>query len=149
MSECNILIDRLKSGQTERIDEHLNAEFLGPDEAELKFGSVVDVKGEAYLTDDHLIIHLKAATKFTMPCSICNQMTETDLKIDHFYQAVPIEEIPSAVFNYQDLLRESLLIELPGTIECNAGKCPEREIIETYMGSKEKTNLPFADLDKN
>lgn len=149
MSACNILIDRLKSGQTEKIDQKLDSEFLGPDEAELKFPTPVTVNGEAYLTDDHLIIHLKAETAVLMPCSICNQMIEADLKINNFYQAVPIEEISSAIFDYQDLLREALLLELPRTVECNGGKCPDREVLKPYMHAEDKTNFPFADLDNN
>lgn len=148
MSDCKLLIDRLKNGQTEKIDQKLAGAFLGPDEEELKFSFPVKVKGEAYLTDDHLIVHLKAETRVLMPCSICNQMIDSDLKVDHFYQAVPVEEIPSAIYDYQDLLREALLLELPRTVECNSGKCPERETMAPYMRHVEDTNFPFADIEK-
>ncbi|EKE08447.1 MAG: hypothetical protein ACD_17C00162G0002 [uncultured bacterium] len=150
MSACDILIDRLKNGAVEKIAQELDSSLLGPDEEDLKFSFPVNVLGEAYLTDDHLIIHLKVETKIFMPCAICNQMVSADLKVDHLYQAIPIEEIPSAVFDYKQLLREALLLELPKTVECNQGKCPERELVEPYLRKDwDKVNFPFADMDKN
>lgn len=149
MSAFKILIDRLKSGQTEKIDWKADPQFLGPDESELKFKNEVRVKGEVYLTDTHLIIHLKAATQALMPCSICNEMIEIDLKADNFYHTEPIEEIKSAIFDYSEALREALLIELPRTVECNGGKCRERDSISPFIKSeRDRTHFPFADMDK-
>ena len=147
MSECKLLIDRLKKGQTEKIDQTLERAFLGPDEKELKFSFAVKAKGEAYLTDDHLIIRLKASTKVLMPCSICNEMIESDLNVDHFYHAVPVEEIECAIFDYQEFLREALLLELPQTVECNDGNCPERATMAPYIRSSDDANFPFKDID--
>src|SRR5882724_994543 len=97
MSEpFNILIDRLKGGHTQKIEEAFDGSVLGPDEADLRFKGKVIVKGEVYLTDSHLIIHLKAQTQVAMPCSVCNQMIDTELKVDNFYHTEPIEEIRSA-----------------------------------------------------
>ncbi len=128
MSTFKILIDRLKGGQTQKIEEMADPAFLGPDEPELRFQAKVSVKGEAYLAEADLIIHLKARTKIQMPCAVCNKMIEVHLQVDNFYHAEPIEEIPSAVFDYSEALREALLIELPRTVECNGGTCPERPI---------------------
>ena len=151
MLAFKILIDRLKGGHTLKIEEALDPSFLGPEEPELLFKTKVTVKGETYLTDDHLIIHLKAHTKVLIPCAICNQMTEKDLDIDYFYYTEPIEEIRGAVFDYSEALREALLIELPRTVECNGGKCPERAIIAPFLRAEARTDktthLPFADLD--
>ncbi len=148
----NILIDRLKGGHSQKIEEGLDPAILGPEEPELRFKGKVNVKGEAYLTDAHLIIHLKADTQIAMPCAVCNQMIDFEIKVDNFYHTEPIEEIPSAVFNYGEALREALLIELPRTVECNGGKCPERALIEPFMRSEARTekttHFPFADMDK-
>lgn len=146
-----ILIDRLKGGHSQKIEEAFDPAFLGLDEPDLRFPTQVIVKGEAYLTDDHLIIHLKAQAKASMPCSVCNQMIDTELKVDNFYHTEPIEEIRSASFNYSDALREALLIELPKTVECNRGNCPERATITPYLRSEKRTekttHFPFADMD--
>ncbi len=151
MSAFKILIDRLKGGHTQKIEEDFDPSFLGPDEPDLRFPKKVRVKGEAYVTDAHLIIHLKAETQVSMPCAICNQMIGADLKVDSFYHTEPIEEIPSAVFDPSEALREALLIELPKTVECNGGNCPERATMAPYLrpeARKEKTTyFPFADLN--
>jgi uncharacterized metal-binding protein YceD (DUF177 family) len=151
-SAFKILIDRLKGGLTQKIEEGLAPGFLGSDEPELQFRSKVHVKGEAYLTDEHLVIHLKAHTKIFMPCAICNQMIEVPLEVDNFYHTQPIEEIPSAVFDYSEALREALLIELPKIVECNSGSCPARENLQPFLRSQQRsentTYFPFADMDK-
>lgn len=146
-----ILIDRLKGGQSQKIEGAFNPEFLGADEPDLRFTSKVTVKGEAYLTDGHLIVHLKASTKVAMPCAVCNQMIETELKVENFYHTEPVEEIRGAKFDYSEALREALLIELPRTVECNQGKCPERASMASYLRSEKRadktTYFPFADMD--
>lgn len=149
MSAFEILIDRLKGGQIQKIDLQADPTFLGADEAELKFSSKVVANGETYLTDEHLIIHLKATTNVHMPCSVCNEMTQIKLKVENFYHTEPIEEIKSAIFDFSDALREALLIELPRTVECNGGKCSGRTLMTLYLKShKERTHFPFADMDK-
>ena len=146
-----ILIDRLKGGLSQKIEEALDPSFLGPSEPELRFTSKVKVKGEAYVTDSHLIVHLKASTKVSMPCAVCNQMIDVGLRSDDFYHTESLEEIRGAVFDYSEALREALLIELPKTVECNGGKCPEREVIEPFLKpparSDRTTHCPFADID--
>lgn len=146
-----ICIDRLSSGKTEKIEGVINSSFLGVMEKELQFPSPVVLSGEAYLADDHLIIHLNASTKARMPCAICNEMIETDLTVDHFYHAEAIEDIKGAVFDYSEPLREAILIELPRYIECRSGNCPERKAIAPYLRKSDKSDgesqFPFAGLD--
>jgi uncharacterized metal-binding protein YceD (DUF177 family) len=148
MSPFIILIDRLRGGQTQAINESLPPDVLGPNEPELVFAFPVQVKGEAYLTDDHLIIHLAARTKISMPCAICNKMIDQELKVDNFYHTEPLENIRSASFDFSEALREALLIELPRTVECNGGNCPDRDSIKPFLKeSREETYHPFADIE--
>lgn len=146
-----IWIDRLGEGNVQKIDGSFDPAFLEIEEKELQFRVPVRVVGEAYLADQHLIIHLRAQTKATLPCAICNQMIDMDLKVENFYHSEAITEIPSAVFDLSAPLREALLIELPHYLECNGGNCPERANLAPYLRSTPKTdskniNLPFADL---
>ncbi|MCC6127797.1 MAG: hypothetical protein IT584_01160, partial [Chlamydiae bacterium] len=142
-----------RGGLTEAIDAALDPSFLDVQEAELLFPSPVLLKGEVYLTDEHLIIHLKASTKTVRPCAICNEATTTDLCVSNFYHTEMIQDIPSAVFDFREVLREALLIELPLVVECSSGKCPERKSIAPFMKSKERsentTYFPFTDLDQS
>ncbi len=149
--ECLIWIDRLKNGQTQKINESLNPSFLKIEEDDLKFTSPVPVQGEAYLSNEELIIRLKASTQAMMPCIICNKLITIDLVLDGFYHVQPTNEIPGAIFDYQELLREALLLELPRYVECNQGKCPDRPSIAPYLHSnkqqKQEIHFPFSDLD--
>ncbi len=146
-----IWIDRLGEGQTQKIDGSFEPSFLEIDEKELQFRAPVRVVGEAYLADQHLVIHLKASTLATLPCAICNQMVEAELKVDNFYHSEPVAEIQGAVFDFGGPLREALLIELPHYFECSNGKCPERATLAAYMRAPAKketkdTHFPFKDL---
>lgn len=147
-SPFQIWIDRLKNGQTQTITESFPSDFLDIQEEELKMHSPVHVVGEAYLTESELILHFNASTKLKMPCAICNEMIEVDLSIKDCYHAVPVNEIPSGIYDYKEDLRESLLIEVPQYVECNQGNCPERKIIAPYMHKKQKetSNFPFSNL---
>ncbi len=153
MEEFKIYIDRLKSGQTARVEGLFDPAFLEIEEAELQFHTPVQVRGEAYVTDDHLIIHLSASTTAEMPCAICNQMIQTRLTAKDFYHTEPLREIPSAIFDFSIPLREALLIEVPRTVECNQGHCASREMLKPYMRAEkkpEKTDyFPFSNIDLN
>lgn len=149
MSVFAIFIDRLRGGQTYKIELKVEPAFLGPDEPELKFDTPVQIKGEAYLTDDHLILHCKAHTAVRMPCAVCNEMIEVKLEAKEVYHTEPIGEIKSAVFDFSEVLREALLIELPRTAECNLGKCKERGLMTPYMKAQERTHCPFANMEKD
>jgi uncharacterized metal-binding protein YceD (DUF177 family) len=153
MEEFKIYIDRLKGGQTAQIEGSFDPSFLEIQEPELRFHTPVKVQGEAYLTDDHLVLHMTASTIAEMPCAICNEMIRTKLAIKDFYHTEGLSEIPSAVFDISAPLREALLIELPRTVECNEGHCPSREVLKPFMRPEkgpEKTDyFPFSNIDLN
>jgi hypothetical protein len=153
MSSFQIFIDRLKGGEVLKIKESLDPSFLGVDEPDLRFAFPVAVRGKAYLTDSDLILQLDVQTDFLIPCTVCNEMIQSKLKVDNFYHAVPVEEIRGAVFDYTEALREALLIDVPKYMECNNGKCAERATLAPYMkktavSEEKKSHFPFADLDK-
>lgn len=152
MSEpFKIYIDRLKGGAVEKIDARLDPSFLDVNEPELSFSAPVHVKGEVYLTDEHLVIHLQAITVAMRPCAICNKIIQTELSVNNFYHTEEVQEIRSAIFDYSETLREALLVELPLVVECSGGKCPEREALAPYIRAKDRvenpTYLPFTDID--
>ncbi len=146
-----IWIDRLKSGQSQTINESLPPDFLDLErEEELRTETPVLVKGKAYLTDSELILHLDASTKVMMPCAVCNKMTQIELAIENFYHTHPLEEIPSGTYDFRTPLREALIIELPKYVECNKGKCPSRKEIDPYLKGKSKDDnihFPFSNLE--
>lgn len=150
MKELTIYIDRLKDGHTEKIQEIIDSSFLDIEEEELFFPSNVSVHGDAYLADDHLILHLKAKTEAKIPCSICNELFPYPIDID-FYHTVPLNELDNPIFDYSSTLRDSILLQVPPFAECHGGCCPERNFIHQFL-KKEITpqdshvQFPFSDL---
>ncbi len=146
-----VYIDRLKSGEVQKIEGSFVPSFLELDEDELHFKAPIELRGEAYIAEDHLVIHLHAKTFIEMPCAVCNEMIQVPLTSGNFYHTEPLADIPSALYDFGLAVREALLIELPRTAECNGGKCPARETIAPYMRSEKKgdttTHFPFADFD--
>lgn len=150
-----IYVDRLKDGQTLKIEEKSSPEFLDIHEEELSFTDPVSISGKAYLAEDHLVLQLDIRTQFVMPCSICNEKVTLPIEIKNFYHVEPIAEITSHIFDFTELLREDILLQVPPFVECHEGRCPERGTISPYLKKEEKTpsskkndhvHYPFADL---
>ncbi len=128
-----IYVRRLKEGQTEKIVENLSPDFMGVSEAELAFKVPVVIEGEASVADDVLVLRLHIETEATMPCSICNQNVQVKISIPDLCHTEEIANIKSSVFDYQEVVREAILLELPFIAECNHGDCPERATMAKYI----------------
>lgn len=158
MEKFKIYIDRLKNGHTEKFTETVPSTFLKVEEKELSFPESIQVKGEAYLAEDHLVVHLSIRTAATLPCSICNASVSIPIAIADAYSGVPLSDIDSAIYDLTEEIRESILLQIPFFAECNQGKCPEREHIQEFLHpdpsakqlrlDSHAIHFPFADLDK-
>lgn len=144
---CEIFIDRLRRGEVEEIQLTLPPSFLGVEEENFRYLEDLKVKGEAYLADEMLIFSLAIRCEAEMPCSICNEWARFNIEVANFYHAVPTSEIKGAVFQYGDLVRESLLLETPHFVECHEGKCPRRKDVAKYL-QEDEGYRPFTDLIK-
>lgn len=135
-AQFEVYVDRLKGGAVQKILGPFDPSFLEVEEAELQFPFSVEVEGEAYVSEDHLVLHLNASVRAKMPCSVCNQMIETELKAENYYHTELLSEIEGAVFSLKETLREALLIELPHYVECKNGNCPERATLTPFLRTK-------------
>lgn len=150
-----IYVEQLREGTTREIKERLSPDFLEIKEKELSFSRPVVVKGQAYLADEMLILHLDIEVIATIPCAICNDQADVDIAIKGFYHAVPLEEIKGAIYDFREILRETILLEVPILTECHEGKCPQRKSLEKYFKKQstpeskgdEDGYRPFASLD--
>src|ERR1700722_6212838 len=131
-----IFVRRLKDGHYETIKESLSPEFLDIHEADLAFESPVICVGTATVADEMLLLQLAIETEATMRCAICNRDVQVKISITDFYVTKRLSEIKSGVFNYQEVLREGILLELPYSAECNGGDCPERVSLAKYFTKK-------------
>lgn len=148
-----IYIEQLREGREEKIHEKLPPDFLEIEEKGLVFNQLVELEGVAYLADRELILHWEIKTEAVLLCSICNDPVRVPLHIMNFYYSEPLAEIKSGVYNFKNLLRETILLEVPAFAECE-GNCPKRKQFERYL--KEPSNRPadqkegyqpFADFD--
>lgn len=145
--DFDIYIDRLTDGKTQEISQEISPSFIDVCEEELKFQVPVHIEGEAHVAQDTLVLRLSIETQATMPCSICNQEMQIKIEISDSYFSEEIASIAHGVFNYKALLRESILLEVPLTAECD-GSCKERENMAHLLKNKQNKDqiYPFADL---
>lgn len=146
-----IYIDQLRHGEVEEISENLSPDFIGINEEDLAFSSPVDIKGEAYLADNELILRLNIETSAIIPCSICNEKVVVGIKLKDFYHSEPVSKIKSGIFNFSEVLRDAILLETPKFTECNEGKCSGRQEMKKYFkepGTKDEEEgyKPFENL---
>jgi len=127
-----IPIDRLKDGVTETISEMVPPDFLTVDDANLLFKDPVELKGQAYLAQDHLILTLDAKSNYIAICKICNEQSSFPLDLESLYITEDIQNIPSKVYNFKENLRSAILLEIPMYHECN-GNCSKREELKQYL----------------
>ncbi len=146
-----IVLDRLKGDKKEKIEGVFPLSLLEKKEADISTQDEVEVKAEAYLTSELLVIHLNAKVKVWLPCTVCNEPTEKEIEVKNFYQTYPIEEIKNRIFDIRPVIREALLLEFPSFLECNSGNCPERKNIKPFLkkasSKKEGGHFPFSNLD--
>lgn len=128
-----IFVDRLASGKVLVLEEMVSSDFLDVGSADLLFEEEVFIKGECYLTNDALVLHVDIAAQARIPCSICNESVAVDIPIRGFYHLEPLKKITKGFFNMREIVRESVLLETPKFVECNNGNCPKRKTIAKYM----------------
>lgn len=146
-AELKIFTEQLRPGLKKTINLSVDPTFLDIQENELKFEAPVQIKGEVYTTESHLILHLSCSTDVKIPCAICNELFTFPLVASEIYATEVLEELPSTVFDFSDLLRAELLLLLPPFAECHEGNCPERVHISPFLRKKEpKEHHPFSEL---
>ena len=152
--EFKIFVDQLRDGHEKLIQESLSPKFMDVRENDLEFKKNIELNGTAYTADSELILNWNIEAEALVACAICNEKVPVAIQIDNFYHTEPLAEIKGAVFNFKDLLREIILLEVPAFAECNQGKCPKRQEVSKFI--KEPTQdqtdeedgyHPFADLD--
>lgn len=149
-----IYIEQLRDGHSEKIEERFAPDFLDVKEEDLSFSDNVDLKGEAYLAENDLVLHFDIHTYATLPCTICNSEVKVPIELKNFYHTVPAEELKTGIYNFQEMLRENILLTTPLFAECNEGQCPERKELKRFFrdndssdkNSEDEGYHPFANL---
>lgn len=128
-----VYVERLKEGGEESLSGSYAPTFLNIEEEGLSFLDPVELLGKAYVMGDHLLLSLAIKTQATMPCLLCNSPMRLPLSIAKFHHAEALAEIRSGIFDFTELVREAILLEVPIVTECNGGNCPEREAASLFF----------------
>jgi uncharacterized metal-binding protein YceD (DUF177 family) len=141
----SLSLESLAKGDTVSLSFQAPPDFLGIHENELVFKEPIDVEGSAYLASQTLILQLSAKTTAFMPCAICNTMTSFPLSVQNYMFTEEAKNLCSP-FDFSEILREALLMELPFFVECK-GNCPERATVKSFIKKEQQeTYFPFSDL---
>jgi uncharacterized metal-binding protein YceD (DUF177 family) len=148
-----IYVDQLRDGKVERIERDFPSEVMDVEDSDLRFEKNIRVQGEAYQSEDSLVLHLDLETEGLIPCSICNEPVAVPIEAKGVYQVISIEDIKGHIYDTRDVVRENILINTPAFAECNGGRCSERASLAKYLKSQETANQeleeghqPFKDL---
>lgn len=132
-----IYIERLRE-KPERHSLTVSPDFLEVHEPFLQFPYPIELKIYHYLADQVLICEWQIKAKFSTICSICAEPCEGVIAIDSYSHAEELANIPQSVFNFKDLLRDTILLHIPQYIECCGGNCPKREAMFAYLVKEKK-----------
>ena len=145
----SVFVDRLREGQVEEINCSCPPEFLSLEEKELRPCSEISVFGSAQVIDQQLLLQLTATVLIEMPCSVCNELCQTEVRVEDFALTESCDQIRAGIYRYANNLREAILLEIPQFAECSEGHCPSRAEIANYTAShspQETGQNPFANL---
>lgn len=145
-----LYVDRLQDGKRESVAFTVSSDFLDIEEPELSYTGKVAVTSEAYLAGHELVMDLTVEAQAIIPCAICNSPLQIPVVVSHLYHVVPLTEIKGGVYNFQDAVREAVILESPRYGECG-GDCPGRKELARYLHQEkpskdEEGTFPFANL---
>ncbi len=146
--KLKIYVERIREGNIETIDEKLPPDFMENKEQDVSFKSPIEVAGEAYVTDDFLLIRMSIKTEAVLTCALCNEQFCFPIDIEDMIQEEPLEEIKDGVYDLLPLIRETIFLEIPFYPQCGITACTRRKEIEPYLKKERpaEENSPFKDL---
>lgn len=147
-----IYIDRLKKGNEEKISFMIPPSFMEIDEEQLKFIDPIAVFGKAYLTEEHLVLHLTIQTSAQMPCKMCNIEKAYPVHIDNYYHTENLTAIQGGIFSMAPVIRDAILLDIPAYYACDIEECEGKQTTKKILKSREnqedgESYHPFANLE--
>ena len=148
-----IYVDRLRNKEKEILQEKISPTFLDINEKEIEFKNAITIKGKTSICEKNLLLEIDVTTTVHLPCIVCNKQVEIPV-LCHICNLLPLDEI-DVIYDYSDLLRLEILLQIPSFVECNDGNCSERKQLEKYLTKNKKdmkekidNNYPFKKLEK-
>ena len=147
-----VYIDSLKHGGEDKIFEKIDPAFLElAGEGDIRSSDPVLVDGTAYLAGDFLILSLHIAAKLELKCALCNEFFSLAVDLPHFTHEEPLEEIKHGFFDFGELVRETIFLEVPFYPQCSGKVCANRKRVEKYLKTEDTGEAagykPFQNID--
>lgn len=127
----NIYIDRLGKAE-ETFAFECGPNFLEVNDNLINFDQNAKIEGRAYLADEHVIISVKVHSNALIPCKICNKEINLPIALKDVFITEELSNISNKVFNFQEPLRDAILLEIPLYEECE-GSCPNRSELKKFL----------------
>ncbi len=148
-----VYINDLAKGKTHGLEIKEPAEVLEIEDSELEMIGDLSVIGEVYIAGNELILHLSLNVTAQLPCKFCNGPAEVPIEVNDLYETIEVDKLKTGIFNFLEIVKENLLIEVPFLAECNQGNCSERAEMGKYLSKEESSNKdqgqkPFANLER-
>ncbi len=134
-----INIDQVRKSGNLSLNMSVSSDFLNIDESEIHFGPQVDIRGEAYVVDDRLILHLDLIVPAILVCKMCSGDAPITIDINSLYHIEEIKNLKTTIFDFSSVLRQEILLEVPRFAECRGGNCPDRETMKAYLAPKKSS----------
>jgi uncharacterized metal-binding protein YceD (DUF177 family) len=147
LEEFRIYLDRLKNGSIEKLGGSFSTEFLELKERDLFFSDSLEITGEIYLTDNTLVLHFAIEAVSLQPCLVCNETCSCKIRVKNHYHTEDVSQIKSGIFDFRQVMRDAILLEVPSVVECRNGNCPEREVLAQYFTKDEDSPKDSAGQD--
>ena len=147
-----LFVDRLKAGGEDEISEKIAPPFLDLKEGDdIKIDEPITVEGQAYVAGDFLILSLHIVAHLEIKCALCNEPFHLVVDLPRFIHEEAVDEIKHGVFDYGELVRETILLEIPFYPQCGGKVCSNRERVEKYLKTQEDKEeegyQPFQNID--
>ncbi len=148
--EVPLFVKRLRDESVETISERIAPEKFDISDNEILLKEPVIVNGEAYITDDFLLITLSISAALEIVCSFCNKKFNFNTNVEAYTIDIPVEDVRGDVLDLLPYIRELLLVEIPLYPQCGGAVCKNRKEMENFFKKEckeePKTFKPFENL---
>lgn len=115
------------------INHSAPAAFMEVEEPYMGFTGEIQVQGRCELMDQGISLLLDIEAKTIQPCTVCNENTSATISIKQLHHFEKNPETCNNVFDFNDIVREAVLLETPEFIECLEGNCEARNDVKKYL----------------
>jgi uncharacterized metal-binding protein YceD (DUF177 family) len=146
-NEFLINVGEMRKGGQSQFSGEIASSFIERDN-EIRDASPITLEYTAYVTNDFLILDVKAKTALTLVCSLCSHPFSFPVEF-HLQHEEELGNIPKGIFNLIEFLRETILLEVPFFPLCGGQSCSNRGQVDRFLKKEETESThfhPFEDI---